>query len=106
MHANRNREWTRIDPPTQSDSTELVQVLRRDKQRKKKLTRRRKGKRNPGMAAKSRLPPSSRGPTTMEDKSPITPFSYVGQGHKRRKNRAANGREQDTPTADLRMAFG
>ena len=26
-----------------------------------------------------RLPPSSRGPTTMEDESPVSPFSYVGQ---------------------------
>jgi len=25
-----NREWTRIGPPPQSDSTELAEVLRRD----------------------------------------------------------------------------
>jgi hypothetical protein len=35
MHANRNREWTRIDPPTQSDSTVLAQVLGCDKQQTK-----------------------------------------------------------------------
>jgi len=35
MHtANAHRECTRIDPPTQSDSTELAEVLLRDRQRR------------------------------------------------------------------------